>query len=294
MYNNIPIATAFVTSEPQPNTQGQNSAGINDAGAREFLKANKWPPGLIDAFIANLTKIPIRYFICDDSGSMVTNDGHKLMNSGNKKMMVSCSRWAELTEALKFHAGAAHAASAHSEFRFLNKTFPIVIGTSSYGDNSNFNALNQVLSESPNGGTPLCRHIREVTEQIRSMEYQLRANNQRACVIVATDGESSDGDIAAAMRPLRTLPVWVVIRLCTDEEKIVTYWNNIDNELELDMDVLDDLSGEAEEVCENNKWLIYGEPLHRMREFGIPLKEIDLLDELKLSLEQIRTICFTM
>ena len=59
----------------------------------------------------------------------------------------------------------------------------------------------------------------------------LQATGQRVTVIIATDGESSDGDIAAAMAPLKDLPVWVVIRLCTDEDKIVDYWNNIDKVL---------------------------------------------------------------
>jgi hypothetical protein len=94
----------------------------------------------------------------------------------------------------------------------------------------------------------LCAHIREVIAKIRVMEPQLRANGQKACVIIATDGESSDGDIITAMQPLRALPVWVVVRLCTDEDRIVEYWNNIDSQLEVEMDVLDDLKGEAGEV----------------------------------------------
>ena len=61
--------------------------------------------------------------------------------------------------------------------------------------------------------------------------------------VIATDGESTDGDLADAMKPLEDLPVWVVIRLCTDEDSVVEYWNNIDSQLELDMDVLDDLNG---------------------------------------------------
>lgn len=51
------------------------------------------------------------------------------------------------------------------------------------------------------------------------------------------------------MRPLKDLPVWVVVRLCTNDEKIVDYWNRVDEELELSMDVLDDLAGEVGPLC---------------------------------------------
>ena len=50
------------------------------------------------------------------------------------------------------------------------------------------------------------------------------------------------------MRPLQQLPVWVVVRLCTNEDKMVNYWNNIDSAIELNMDVIDDPQGEALEI----------------------------------------------
>jgi len=158
-------------------------------------------------------------------------------------------------------------------------------------ESAEFGIINSILNDSPNGGTPLCRHIREVIASIRALEPSLRAQGQRACVIIATDGESSDGDIAQAMLPLKDLPVWVVLRLCTDDDKVVSYWNAIDEQLELSMDVLDDLFGEAEEVHRHNPWLVYGEPLHRLREFGSLSRELDLLDERLVPLEDLRKLC---
>lgn len=204
--------------------------------------------------------------------------------------LVSCSRWAELTEALKFHVGFAQAALAPSEFRLLNAMLPVRIGFQP-NESQSVELLMQAFSQGPSGGTPLCQHIREVTREIQEVEHSLRAAGQKACVIIATDGESSDGNVADALRPLKNLPCWVILRLCTDEEKIVQYWNNIDAELELNMDVLDDLCSEAMEIRKFNPWLSYAEPLHRMREFGVSLKEIDLLDEARLSKEHLKKIC---
>ena len=41
---------------------------------------------------------------------------------------------------------------------------------------------------------------------------------------------------------LEGLPVWVVIRLCTNEKKVTEFYNQIDEVLEFNLEVLDDFS----------------------------------------------------
>ena len=74
----VMAAPAAVPTAPQQ----RYGTAVNEAGAREFLSGQKWPIGLQDTFIQNLTKIPIRFFICDDSGSMIASDGHRMLTGG--------------------------------------------------------------------------------------------------------------------------------------------------------------------------------------------------------------------
>lgn len=148
-------------------------------------------------------------------------------------------------------------------------------------------AVRNMVQSAPTGRTPLCEHIRSVCHKVEQMAPALRANGQRVVIVIASDGAATDGDVASAMRPLQSLPVWVVVRLCTDDERVVEYWNNIDNDLELDMDVLDDLGGEAAEVTQHNAWLTYGSSLHRLREWGCTERVMDLLDEKQLGVTEM-------
>ena len=108
-----------------------------------------------------------------------------------------------------------------------------MIGTGGSDEVNRFHTLMKAFENSPDGGTPLCRHIQEIISQIKPREQELRSKGQKACVVIMTDGQSSDGNIAKAMEPLKNLPVWVVVRLCTDDDKIGDYWSKIDKELEL-------------------------------------------------------------
>lgn len=54
---------------------------VNVGAARDYLSGKSWPIGLQSALLQGLQKIPIRYFICDDSGSMTTMDGMRFQES---------------------------------------------------------------------------------------------------------------------------------------------------------------------------------------------------------------------
>ena len=262
---------------------------LDEVSLRKYLRKQKWPKGLQDILIKSSKKSPIRFIIIDDSGSMSKVDGKRLMTDGRNCKMLKCSRWTELQETVRTQASISQSGKIISEFRLLNGADPVIIGLDA-DDAENMNFLEEVLEQSPAGQTPICEHIESIIENISSIADILRSNGQRATVIICTDGESTDGNLAEVMKPLQDLPVWLVVRLCTDEKNVIDYWNDIDRELEIEMDVIDDFVGDASEIYNVNSWLIYGEPLHRMREFGSSIKEMDHLDEKLLGHDEMLVI----
>ena len=224
--------------------------------------------------------------VLDDSGSMSINDGEILMEHGSIRKAIKTSRWKEMGHAAKFHAELANIAKAPTEFCFLNNGAPIVVGEEE-DDGENMSKVKKILDGSPSGGTPLVRVLNEIHAKIKRMEPTLRQRNQKVSLTIFTDGVASDGNLEAVLRKFHHLPVWVVIRLCTNEDNVVNYWNGIDEDLELEMDVLDDLIGEAKEVTRFNPWITYGEPLHRLRESGCHVKLFDHLDEKRMKNSEI-------
>lgn len=56
-----------------------------EQNVREQLDAYGWPRGLQETFLKSLSKNPIRFFIVDDSGSMASADGRRLVSSAGGK-----------------------------------------------------------------------------------------------------------------------------------------------------------------------------------------------------------------
>lgn len=112
--------------------------------------------------------------------------------------------------------------------------------------------------------------------------------------MLATDGlptDASRNGFVQSLRSLEQLPVWLVIRLSTNEDNVINFYNDLDNELELSMDILDDFCGEAAEVYKYNPWINYGLPLHRLREMGCHNRLLDIIDERALTHDELREFC---
>ena len=295
----VPFAVAAPVGHPLQHVRvglrGDHRA--DPARALQFLAAEGFPRGLANQLLKTRTTFPLRYWIVDNSGSMGISDGKKQTPRGP----VQCTRWEELRETVNFHGRLADVMGSATEFRLLNPP----LGGQQYvriggdggagaGAGAGGEALDTLLATmmtDPSGRTPLCGHLQYVHDQIVAQAGALQQHGQKAVLVIATDGVATDGDLAQMLRSFEQLPVWVVVRLCTDEDEIVEYWNNIDADIEVDMDVLDDLEGEATEVTAVNPWLNYSMPLHRAREWGMPKKAFDLLDERLLTGTEMRELC---
>lgn len=263
-----------------------------------LVNENRWPLGLAQSLTRSLKRNVYHSFIIDDSGSMSSFDGNRVEHLAiGTSVSVATTRWDELKTNVKLFAEIAHVAHAPCEFRFLNRTDkPIVIGNQDNGqDNmeseSNKTRLFDLLAEGPSGTTPLCGHIREVVTTFQKMEAELRSRNKSVSMTIFTDGIATDGNIEDVLRPLEDFPARTVVRLCTDDTDTVDYWNGIDSRLEnFNLDVLDNYFAECEEVMRFNPWLNYAEPIHCIREFGVHYAELDLIDERRLSPEEIKRL----
>lgn len=281
-------------------------------GQLNMLTAQGFTKGLAQSLIGATDTFAKRIWIVDNSGSMQRNDGHRIMdtNNSNTVHVIPCTRWEEICECVKYHIQLANTLDAPTSFRLLNdpgarvgsQQFDVASapGTGS-GTYEAQEALSIMRKVQPGGCTPLTSHILDIHAEVSRMAPELRQNGKRVAIIIATDGLPTDcqgyggkslqNEFVNSLRKLEGLPVWVVIRLCTDDEDVVEFYNELDSVLELSVEVLDDFCGEAQEVYAFNPWLNYTLALHRMREMGYHDRIFDMLDERKLTKTELRDFC---
>jgi len=285
-----------------------------DGDQLEFLSEEGFPKGLSSTLSEACSIFALRIWVVDNSGSMSNNDGKRLVHEEkyNSVMSIRCTRWSELQETVTYHAKLAAAMKAPTIFRLLNdpgyaagpQMFSIAERGEGMIDHDLQIAVTTIDNARPTGATPLIKHINEIREQIEIMAPTLESQGRKVAIILATDGLPTNPigmspgnereNFTAAMKSLEGLPVWVVIRLCTDSEHIVNYYNDLDRQLELSIEVLDNYTDEALEMYRPNPWLNYTLQLHRMREMGLQKRFFDFLDERPLTLSELNEFCIML
>lgn len=77
------------------------------------------------------------------------------------------------------------------------------------------------------------------------MADEMMTKGLKAVLILATDGmpttrdgvntQAANDEFIRALRQLQTLPIWLVVRLFTDEEEVVEFYNGLDSQLEMNL-----------------------------------------------------------
>lgn len=301
------LVGAVATSAPD--TQAEAPPPVERADALNALVAKGFPRGLAQQVADSVDSFPIRLWVVDNSGSMQSADGSRMVQVPGGRgavRMVKATRWAELCDTVNHAAELSEAIGARTDFMLINRPHSgvkhMTIGSAAgavptlpieQGKPLDAASMRQMLDEiDPSGGTPLTAAVMKVIQMLAPFERQLRAHAQKAVVVIATDGLPNSPDaFVAAISELQKLPVWLVVRLCTDDENVVSYWNDLDQSLEAPLEVLDDEAGEAAEVTGLNPWLTYGPQLHLARELGLSHRLFDLLDEKAFVPSQVRQLC---
>jgi len=251
------------------------------------------PPKLADVLAEEDADIALRVYILDNSGSMAKGDGHVMQGEAQGRMRsVPATRWEEVKAMALHHADWNAQLGVPCEFILLNSPNParprdgvdFVRVDEDLGSVVNQRqCLADLLARTrPSHGTPLTERLQHLLFRLRGNARELEAHGQKVMITIVTDGapNGSRANFVQALRQLtREVPAYLVIRLCTDDDDVTQFYDDIDKEVELSLDIVDDLHGEAKNVYQMNPWLTYTPVLQTVREAGTLSKILDLVDE---------------
>lgn len=283
----------------------------------DSLRQQGVPAGLAKLLIDEDAEIALRIFLLDNSGSTAHPDGCIMEERPDGSVIKRhTTRWEEVKQLSLAQASWNVKMGTPCEFVLLNPAakgdgleagidFVRVDPEAREGHQAQLDALAKMLhGTSPRGTTPLTDRLKKIYNRISPEARDLARLGQKIVLVTVTDGLPTSGyhhlsgpeqqrDLANQLRRLsQDLPVHLVVRLCTDEDDVVNFYNSIDEEVELQLEVIDDLESEAKELYKCcNRWLVYSPLVHRIREGGTFMKLFDLLDERALTPMEICLFC---
>ena len=286
-----------------------------------------WGVSFAESMLETSSRVTYRYVLVDDSRSMTKLDGVRIQPARDQQtrniryhhqpwlvvvlwshmimymfthLLASsilsivrfeeCSRFDEAVSTAGMIATVSDAADTPAEIRLINNKAaqqPRTVGCGKDGGVNLSAVMAQLDIEPSSAKTPICRQLREISEQLRRFDAK---NRKVAMLILLVDGTATDGDVMDMLKPLEGLPLQIIVRIYTDERDVVDYWHHVGACVDLDVKILGNAMQESKRVAELNPWLNYGEPLHRAREFGVAISAIDSLSECSLNRKDMRTV----
>ena len=270
---------------------------------------------------------------------MKKRDSHLIKASSNYDQMEKTdgvSRWSELSQCIDFHTKMAERCWIPTKYWLVNepegnlpKRFNVAWGERVNFKKESENAIKIVkcIRNQLNAHViPLARQMKKIQSFLSREASRLKKSNQYVGVVICTQGEPTDAkgktgvdalkDFTESFSSLSNLPVKIIVRLCTDNDVLINFYNTLD--IHEKCDVLDDFWGEVSamfliwkilsaimqrlsppllfcvqsmEVYLHNPWLTYGIGIHRLREACLGTELMDDLDETSLSLDEIHEFC---
>ena len=294
--------------------------GFNEA----YLVENSFPKGLIQTIKENHENVLKRFWVIDNSGSMLRDDSHRILirntnqdkdgrralrETNNSYGFLSCTRWRELQQCILLHIETAAFIGLNTTFKLLNKPgfgrnkvtkFSVANSPDSDPKKDTQMARELIMKAEPSGTSPLTRALAEIRQEIQVLAPYLQADDKKVYVIIATDGlptkngktsAEATNEFLAELRALELYPVWIIIRLCSSDEETMAFYKGLDNELERNVDVVLTLSNEMRSVRSVNPWLNYTYPLQYCRESGSHIRLFDIINERPLTLDEVISMC---
>ena len=240
------------------------------------FSAEGWTENYTSKILLNAGSIySFRFVLVDSSRSMGKHDAMRPVFDSRGTRYEECTRYEEACATVSTMARVCNISATPAEFRFLHYLRPssqpqlsFTVGKTK-NDTASLEACMEALVVQPSGPRNMCCLVEQVVEQVRWIEDILRITNKKALLFIVTDGEPADGNIVDALKPLQDLPVHVIVRLCTEEKTVVSYWRNLRRAVDVDITVLSGMRSEATRIAAANKWLTYGQHLQTARELGI-------------------------
>ena len=297
LYPNLPHPSA-----PDPPGLDGPSTPLNSNLIQFYNSNNKQNETILD-------KSQYAIYVIDNSISMTHSDGKIFMEEDSGKIFKQSGvwRWEEAvykTSKIADYNIKRKMKSAYYLLNSRNKKWVededfVVIDPSESNYKAKMTILKTIILDTINirGNTPLDEITEYFTTSLKSFIDKEHYHQIPICYNILTDGiPNCKLRFENRLKNLsKNYNIFLVINLCTDDEDIIDYYNDLDktigNELS-GMDVIDDLETEQKEVmCAGNNFITYSNEIHICRMAGCYSIISDLLDEEPLKLFYINKLC---